>query len=195
LAESAQSKQVLFDSISRKLGPESVTSTSLRLAAVAMIIRDRDSPSVLMIRRAERKGDPWSGQVAFPGGKMQEGDETARATAVRETYEEVGIDLDKSADFLGFAEATVTHTGTMEVVPAVFLLKQDVRVNPNQEVASHRWIELEEMLSSGSKSVHRLNFEGREVSVPAYSVGDYTIWGLTYRIVTSLVGSDPSPEP
>lgn len=186
---------MLFDSISNKLGPESVTSTSLRLAAVAMIIRDRDSPSVLMIKRAERKGDPWSGQVAFPGGKMQEGDETARATAVRETYEEVGIDLDKSAEFLGFAEATVTHNGTMEVVPAVFLLKQDVRVNTNQEVASHRWIELEEMLSSSSKSVYRLKFEGREVSVPAYSVGDYTIWGLTYRIVTSLVSSDPSPEP
>ncbi|HMD78745.1 MAG TPA: CoA pyrophosphatase [Nitrososphaerales archaeon] len=186
---------MLFDSISKKLGPECVTSTSLRLAAVAIIIRDRGSPSVLMIKRAERKGDPWSGQVAFPGGKMQEGGETARGTAVRETYEEVGIDLGKSAEFLGFAEATVTHNGAMEVVPAVFLLRQDVRVNPNQEVASHRWIELEEMLSSSSKSVYRLNFEGRKVNMPAYSVGDYTIWGLTYRIVTSLVGSDPTPGP
>jgi 8-oxo-dGTP pyrophosphatase MutT (NUDIX family) len=180
---------VLFDSISRKLGQNSATSTGLRLAAVAIIIRDKDSPSVLMIRRAERQGDPWSGQVAFPGGKMQEGDASARATAVRETYEEVGIDLEKAADFLGYAEATVTHTGTMEVVPAAFLLKDEVRVKPNEEVASHRWIKLDEMLAPRSRSVYRLNREGMELSMPAYSVEDYVVWGLTYRIVSTLAGS------
>jgi 8-oxo-dGTP pyrophosphatase MutT (NUDIX family) len=180
---------VLFDSIRRKLSPSSVTSTGLRLAAVAIIIRDRDSPSVLMIRRAERKGDPWSGQVAFPGGKMQEGDATARATAVRETYEEVGIDLEKTADFLGYAEATVTHTGTMEVVPAAFLLKDEVRVKPNEEVTSHRWIKLDDMLAPRSRSVYRLSREGIELNMPAYSVEDYLVWGLTYRIVSTLVGS------
>ena len=180
---------MLFDSISRKLGPTSVTSTGLRLAAVAIIIRDKDSPSVLMIRRAERKGDPWSGQVAFPGGKKQEGDVSARATAVRETYEEVGIDLEKTADFLGYAESMVTHTGTMEVVPAAFLLRDEARVKPNEEVASYRWIKLDEMLAPRSRSVFRLNREGVEISMPAYSVEDYLVWGLTYRIVSTLADS------
>ena len=180
---------MFFDSISRKLSPNSAASTGLRLAAVAMIIRDKDSPSVLLIKRAERKGDPWSGQVAFPGGKMQEGDASARATAVRETFEEVGIDLERTADFLGYAEPTVTHTGTMEVVPAAFLLRDEVRVKPNEEVASHRWIKLEEMLSPRSRSVYRLSREGVDVSMPAYSVEDYVVWGLTYRIVSMLAGS------
>ena len=180
---------MLFDSISKKLGSTSITSTGLRLAAVAIIIRDKDSPSVLMIRRAESKGDPWSGQVAFPGGKKQEGDPSARATAVRETYEEVGIELEKTADFLGYAEPMVTHTGTMEVVPAAFLLRDEVRVKPNEEVASHRWIKLDEMLAPRSRSVYRLNREGVEIRMPAYSVGDYVVWGLTYRIVSTLAGS------
>jgi 8-oxo-dGTP pyrophosphatase MutT (NUDIX family) len=180
---------VLFDSIRKKLGPNSAASTGLRLAAVAIIIRDKDSPSVLMIRRAEKKGDPWSGQVAFPGGKMQEGDASARATAVRETYEEVGIDLEKTADFLGYAEATVTHTGTMEVVPAAFLLRDEVAVKPNEEVASHRWIKLDQMLAPRSQSVYRLSREGIELRMPAYSVEDYVVWGLTYRIVSTLAGS------
>ena len=180
---------MLFDSISKKLGPNSAASTGLRLAAVAIIIRDKDSPSVLMIRRAERKGDPWSGQVAFPGGKMQEGDSSARSTAVRETYEEVGMDLEKTADFLGYAEATVTHTGTMEVVPAAFLLRDEVTVKPNEEVASYRWIKLDQMLAPRSQSVYRLSRDGIELSMPAYLVEDYVVWGLTYRIVSTLAGS------
>ena len=180
---------MLFDSIRNRLGPDSVTTTGLRLAAVAIIVRDKSSPSVLMIKRAERKGDPWSGQVAFPGGKMQEGDASARATAARETYEEVGIDLESAADFLGYAQSMVTHTGTMEVVPAVFLLRGQVRVKPNEEVASHRWIKLDRMLAPGSRSVYPLNREGVELSMPAYSVEGYVVWGLTYRIVSTLAGS------
>jgi 8-oxo-dGTP pyrophosphatase MutT (NUDIX family) len=164
-----------------------------RYAAVSIIVRDTQFPSVLLIRRAERPGDPWSGQVAFPGGKMQPEDETARATAVRETLEEVGIDLDRAAEFLGYAAMTTTHTGSMDVVPSVFTLKEGVEIRLNEEVASYRWVGLEDLLAPESQSTYRLNFDGNPVELPAYAVGDYVVWGLTHRILQSVL-MDPSDE-
>ncbi len=164
----------------------------LRFAAVSMILRDRKSPSVLLIERARRAGDPWSGQIAFPGGKMQDGDRTARDTAVRETREEVDINLDGAAEFLGYGEVTTTHTGTMDVVPSVFALSREVEIRPNEEVASFRWVGLQNLLTPGARSSYRLGYEGRTVRMPAYAVGGYVIWGLTYRILSTLLGdSEP----
>ncbi len=159
----------------------------LRLAAVAVILRDREAPSTLLIKRADRTGDPWSGQIAFPGGKTQQGDIRARDTAARETFEEVGIDLEDSAEFLGYAENIRTHTGTMDVVPSVFLLRREVQVRPNGEVSSHRWVELGSLGAPQARSAYRMNFDGKTVEMPALAAGDYIIWGLTYRIVNSLL--------
>jgi 8-oxo-dGTP pyrophosphatase MutT (NUDIX family) len=177
----------IFEKVAKNLTTLEPKSKGLRFASVSIILRDRDSPSVLLIKRAERAGDPWSGQIAFPGGKMQQGDGTARDTAVRETMEEVGIDLDKAAEFLGYAGATTTHTGTMDVVPSVFLLKQAVGIKPNEEVASYRWVNLEDFLGPNGKSTYGLNYEGRTIEMPAYLVGDYVVWGLTHRILSSVL--------
>jgi 8-oxo-dGTP pyrophosphatase MutT (NUDIX family) len=159
-----------------------------RLAAVSVILNDSESPRVLLIKRAERTGDPWSGQIAFPGGKMQPGDRTARDTATRETLEEVRVDLDEAAEFLGYGELTTTHTGTMEVVPAVFMLKKEVTVKPNEEVASYRWVQLDQLLSEGTRTVHRIEFGGDAREMPASLVDGYEVWGLTHRILHSLLG-------
>lgn len=174
--------------ISKNLVAQEPEPKGLKFAAVSIIINDRESPSVLLIRRAERAGDPWSGQIAFPGGKMQRDDGTARKTAVRETLEEVGVDLEASAQFLGYGQLTTTHTGTMEVVPSVFLLNGKVKVVPNEEVASYRWADLRDMLAPRSSSNYTLNYEGRSVQVPAFLVGDYVVWGLTHRILTKVLG-------
>jgi 8-oxo-dGTP pyrophosphatase MutT (NUDIX family) len=158
-----------------------------KFAAVSIIVRDRKSPSVLLIKRAERKGDPWSGQIAFPGGKMQAGDATAKDTAIREALEEVGVDLGRSADFLGYGATATTHTGNMEVVPAVFVLREAAEIKPNEEVASFRWVDLEDFLAPRSQSTYQLNFDGRTASMPAFAVGDYVVWGLTYRILCTVL--------
>lgn len=158
-----------------------------RLAAVAVIVKDVDSPSVLLIRRADRSGDPWSGQIAFPGGKMQQGDRTARNTAVRETLEEVGFDLAKTSKFLGYGDMTATHTGAMDVVPTVFEMKRRVEVRPNEEVASFRWVGLRELMAPEAKSSYVMKFEGTPVELPALASSDYVVWGLTHRILTSLL--------
>ncbi len=173
--------------ISRSLVLQEPATRGQRLAAVSIIINDRETPSVLLIRRAERSGDPWSGQIAFPGGKMQDGDRTARGTAVRETMEEVGLDLTSSSDFLGYGRLTTTHTGTMDVVPTVFHLKKEVTVVPNEEVASFRWVGLGDLASPGARSSFMMTFEGNQMEFPALKVGDYTVWGLTHGILTSLL--------
>ena len=180
----------LMSLVSKNLVTQEPSSEGRRLAAVAMIVKDRDSPSILLIKRAERIGDPWSGQIAFPGGKMQEEDRTARDTAVRETREEVGFDLTGVSEFLGYGGVATTHTGGMDVVPAVFELRHEVDVRPNGEVASFRWVELGDLVAPKSRSTYILKFEGKSVELPALTSGDYVVWGLTHRILTSLLQDD-----
>ncbi len=172
--------------VTKKLVPHEPPQKGQRFAAVSVILRDTQFPSVLLIKRAERTGDPWSGQVAFPGGKMQSGDGTARDTAVRETMEEVGVDLGR-ADFVGYAPVATTHTGNMEVVPAVFVLREGVEIRPNEEVASYRWVDLEDLLAPKAQSSYKLSFGGKDAELPAFKVDDYVVWGLTHRILSSIL--------
>jgi 8-oxo-dGTP pyrophosphatase MutT (NUDIX family) len=172
--------------VTRNLAAREPSPKGLRFAAVSIIVRDRRSPSVLLIKRAERSGDPWSGQIAFPGGKMQPGDDTPRDTAVRETMEEVGVDLSRGAEFLGYAPPATTHTGNLRVVPAVFMLKEGVEIRPNEEVASYRWVDLEVLTAPKAKATYRLNYNGGTVEMPAFKVDDYVVWGLTHRILNSV---------
>ena len=177
----------IFARLAKKLVPHEPPQKGQRFAAVSIIVRDTQFPSVLLIKRADRSGDPWSGQIAFPGGKMQSGDGTARDTAVRETMEEVGVDLSR-ADFMGYAPTATTHTGNMEVVPAVFVLKESVEIRPNGEVASYRWVDLEDLLSPGAQSKYNFSYDGRDIDLPAFKVDDYVVWGLTHRILSSVLG-------
>jgi 8-oxo-dGTP pyrophosphatase MutT (NUDIX family) len=151
------------------------------------MLTGRHAPRTLLIKRAERTGDPWSGQVAFPGGKFQEGDTSARDTAVRETLEEVGIDLATSSEFLGYFRSFRTHTGNMDVVPALFLLKGDVRVRTNEEVTSFLWVGLERLTSDRARATYSLRLGGESREVPAFRVGGYVVWGLTQRIISALL--------
>jgi len=116
---------------------------------------------------------------------MQPGDGTAKGTAIRETMEEVGIDLNRAGEFLGYGPVNRTHTGTIEVVPAVFELKESVEIRPNEEVASFRWVDLQDLLVPEARSAYSLVSRG--VEMPAYVVGDYVIWGLTYRILSTML--------
>ncbi len=66
----------------------------MKRSAVAMVLKLIDGElHILMIKRAEREGDPWSGHMAFPGGRMDPGDANGFSVAVRETEEEVGLTL------------------------------------------------------------------------------------------------------
>jgi 8-oxo-dGTP pyrophosphatase MutT (NUDIX family) len=176
-----------FQKIVEKLSMDEPKQGSRVGASVAVILDGKVDPRLLLIRRAERAGDPWSGQVAFPGGKSQEGDKTLKGTAQREALEEVGLDLGRGSEFLGYFGSFTTHTGTMEVVPSVFLTEDPAEVKTNGEVASYRWLNLAELISPEARSVYRFEFRGNPVEMPAFKMNDYVVWGLTHRILTALV--------
>ncbi|QQG48072.1 MAG: CoA pyrophosphatase [archaeon] len=174
-----------------KLVKDEPKGSGLRFAAVSVIVRDPETPSVLLIKRAEHAADPWSGQVAFPGGKVQEGDRTVKDTAIRETYEEVGIDLAASAEFMGYSGLFRTHNGTMDVVPTAFSLTGDVEVRLNREASSYKWVGLEDLASPKNRSTYTIDSSSGTANLPAVVVDDYVVWGLTHRILTSLLGLGP----
>jgi len=159
-------------------------------AAVAAILRERvGGPEVLLIRRAERAGDPWSGHMAFPGGRASEDDPDLLATAIRETREEVGLDLEGS-DVLGRlddlpAVARGKRTGLV-IAPYVFAIEKEPSLALNYEVAEAVWTPLEPLVSGASATTFAYAWEGQTLSLPALRVGAHVVWGLTYQMLRML---------
>ena len=122
-----------------------------RQAAVAAILREGSAGTeALFIRRAERPGDIWSGHMAFPGGHREDVDADLQETAVRETREEIGLDLDEHARLLGHLEyVDVNPIGTriqMIVAPYVYVLTGATpELSPNYEVADVLWGSIRDM--------------------------------------------------
>ncbi len=180
----------LLRRIKKNLTAEEPVAPGERMASVAIILRKKRRLDTLMIKRAERAGDPWSGQIAFPGGRKEPGDSSLLQTAIRETLEETGVDLKSKGRLLGYFGTFRTHTGTMLVAPCVFLLRGEVRARKNTEVESFRWVPMSAFLVDASKSEFLLERGDFRQSFPAYKYGDYVIWGLTHRIISSLVSAN-----
>lgn len=161
-----------------------------RRAAVAAVLREGGhGAELLLIRRAEREGDPWSGQMALPGGRHEEGDADLAATATREAHEEIGLSLAEHARLIGRLDDVRTHTRDMIVRPFVWTLERPVVLVPNAEVADVVWVDLGSMLS-GERDTHHPWTEGAmSLRFPGYRVGDRVVWGLTHRILGTLFGA------
>lgn len=162
-------------------------------AAVAAIVRAAgEDTEMLFIRRSESPNDPWSGHMAFPGGRQDPGDEDLFATAVRETLEEIGLDLRAIARPLGQLDeidaiARGRRAGLI-VRPYVFEIAAGARFEPtrNYEVAEVVWAPLGPLARGESKSSVRYQRDGYDVEMPAYDVGGRAVWGLTYHMLLSL---------
>lgn len=179
-----------LDSLRLRLLPESSVfesrETNLPTAAVAIIIDPKDQNGwVLLIKRTERKGDPWSGQVAFPGGHRSLEDRTLLETAVREAREEVGIDLHRH-NMLGVLPPVHTHTRRVVVAPFVFQLKTKATVALNEEIAESFWAPFSELkqIEASKTMVH---VEEGTLTVDSYIYRSHVIWGLTFRIINILL--------
>jgi 8-oxo-dGTP pyrophosphatase MutT (NUDIX family) len=142
--------------------------------------------SFVLIKRVERPDDPWSGQVAFPGGRVQAGDASFFETACREAQEEVGLDLRANARFLGYMENFEPGNRRVSVVPCVFQLTEEGVVVQNSEVSSHRWVPLGSV-SVSNRDEYIFERGDRRLALPAFRFRDYLVWGLTERILTKLV--------
>ncbi|MDQ3555565.1 MAG: CoA pyrophosphatase [Gemmatimonadota bacterium] len=165
-------------------------------AAVAVLLRVRgDEPELLLIRRAEREGDPWSGHMALPGGRRDPGDAEAAATAVRETHEELGIDLAAGGVPLGAldpVEPRGSSSGLL-VAPFVWAVPPATPLRPNAEVALAFWVPLAELASRGAAAEYLHLASGRRF--PALACGGQLVWGMTHRVVTELLRIWTAPQP
>ena len=160
-------------------------------AAVAVIIgMQHKQESVLFIKRTERQGDPWSGQIALPGGRRSTSDRNFRETAIRETKEEVGIDL-RNHELLGVLRPMFARTRRMLVAPFVFELKSQVDIRSNEEVAESFWISLSHLATVTPSRVEVDTLDG-PLTTDGYVCNDRVIWGLTFRIIIALLGKQPA---
>ena len=157
-------------------------------AAVAVVLAP-DPDALLLIRRAERAGDPWSGHMALPGGRQEPTEADLFTTAVRETAEEVGLALHRQ-DLIGTLDDVVPRTPVLPPIavrPYVFLLHDRPGLTLNSEVAAARWVPLDLLLHPETYDSIYLDIRGENREFQAYRLDDSLVWGMTERILSSLL--------
>ncbi len=148
-------------------------------AAVAVILAP-DPDSILLIRRADQAGDPWSGHMALPGGRQDPAEPDLMTTAVRETSEEVGLVL-RPEDLLGSLDDVVPRTPALPPIA----VRPELTLNP--EGAAARWIPLDLLLHPDTYHSVWLEIRGESREFPAYRLDDSVVWGMTERILSGLL--------
>lgn len=173
----------------REIDTERQTDARTR-AAVAMILhRCNDDVEILFIERAAHDLDPWSGHIAFPGGKLEEGEGECQA-ARRETHEEIGIELEQAC-YLGRLSDIVGANLPVRVSCCLFGIdKSGCRPVLNEEVRDLFWVRLSDLGDPHRHIQGSVAFDKKSFEVPAIRlpVDDKPLlWGITYRLVMQLL--------
>jgi len=146
---------------------------------------------LLLIQRAERDGDPWSGQVALPGGRRDAADATLQDTAIRETLEETGLDLSIRGHILGALDELRPRTPVLPpiiVTPFVAVVEGGDDLAPSDEVASAFWVPWSLFADPAAVSESTVRVRGADWRVASYVVGERVVWGMTERMLRQLAG-------
>lgn len=159
-----------------------------RESAVAVILVPAPD-RVLLIARADRPGDPWSGHLACPGGRREQTDESLLATAIRETREEVGIHLETVPTPIQLDDLTPTIRAVPALVvrPYLFVLDATPPLVTNHEVAGFRWVELAQLARRDARRETELTIGGVARRVAGYPLEHGLLWGITEQFVTPVV--------
>jgi 8-oxo-dGTP diphosphatase len=162
---------------------KSISNEQNANAAVALLLKPRlNDFDLLLVKRVENPSDPWSGQMALPGGKLEPRDTCLKDTVMRETLEETGITLDKCS-FLGVLNAVRSEPKPdFKILPFVIQLEHEPKLKLNRkELEKFIWIPYEEVLLS--KGIAEFGFG----KVPAYIFADAIVWGVTYKILSDFI--------
>lgn len=183
----------LAERLAARPGVRVKVDATVRRAAVLAIFRiaEDEELELLFIKRAEYEGDPWSGHIAFPGGRHEPDDATLEDTAVRETIEELGVDVRAHGRILGTLDDLHPRTAVLPPIlvrPYVAVLDADVRLDPSSEVALAFWVPVRALLDPATAVEATVVVRGVERVVPSYRHGDHTIWGMTERVLRQLLG-------
>jgi len=156
-------------------------------AAVSVILRVGDELELLLIRRAQAKGDPWSGHMAFPGGRWSPSDPTLREPAVRETMEETGLCLDTLGAELGRLEPLEPNTFRLppiSIFPFVFAVPPEASARvASREVDEVHWTPVASLLAPDAIGTTAIDLGRITRDFPCFRVEGRAVWGLTYRIL------------
>ena len=162
-------------------------------AAVAIMVREgSDATEMLMIRRATREGDPWSGHMGFPGGRRDPGDPSNFSCALRETWEEIGVDLAEWGTPLG--ELSDVNTGwrkdrpEMLVTPFIFQVSELPAMTPNHEVDDIVWVPLHFLLNEQNREPLEWEWKGQKMETDSFLYSTYRIWGLSLMMIDEMMG-------
>jgi 8-oxo-dGTP pyrophosphatase MutT (NUDIX family) len=176
---------------------EEPTDEGRRRAAVTLLLREAGPAAsgveLLLIKRAENPRDHWSGHMALPGGRWEPSDASLAATAVRETWEEVGVEvpLSRVIGRLGRLSPRNPLLPPIDITPYVALAPERAEVRPNHEVAAHFWIPVDDLRATGPSAVFALEVLGELRDWPAYPYREHLIWGLTERILSDFLALFP----
>jgi 8-oxo-dGTP pyrophosphatase MutT (NUDIX family) len=159
-------------------------------AAVSLILRAGPELEVLLIRRAEADGDPWSGHMALPGGRRDPLDESLLQTAIRETLEETGVRLNEGGVPLGPLAPLIPATRRLppiSIFPFVFGVPEGTRArSASPEVDEVLWAPISYLQSPRASGTVDIPLGDVNRSFPCLRVEERVIWGLTYRILQDL---------
>ncbi|MDH3380796.1 MAG: CoA pyrophosphatase [Gammaproteobacteria bacterium] len=184
-----------LDTIRRRLGahrPQLLDVRNRKQASVALVLRrQRDMLEMLFIERAQHGGDPWSGQMAFPGGRREIHDPDIRVAAERETLEELDLVL-ADAGALGRIDDLQGQSGGkplgLVIACHAYILDRPVTLSPNYEVQDYLWVPLPTLLDPANQVMHPSPSHGGK-PYPGIRVSDvpqHVVWGLTYRFVEAF---------
>jgi 8-oxo-dGTP pyrophosphatase MutT (NUDIX family) len=151
------------------------------------------------MKRREHAGDRWSGHVSLPGGKEGPGDADLVATAVRETREELGVDLGSCARLLGRLDAiraiakgkllpmTISPFVFTFVASAVAGAVAEPRLEMGEEAESAFWLPLAAAAAGTLDAIHPYRLGPVPLRLPCWRFQGYVIWGLTYQMLRKLL--------
>ena len=164
----------------------------MRRAAIALVLRlgELREPELLMIKRAEVERDPWSGHVACPGGRMEPGDLDLAQTAMRETWEETGIELSRVGRLLGTLDDISPRTPVLPPIiirPFVAAVPGDVTIVQSPEVSAAFWVPMTALRDRAAWGTGVVQVRGADREVATFTHAGYTVWGLTERVLKQLL--------
>jgi 8-oxo-dGTP pyrophosphatase MutT (NUDIX family) len=149
-----------------------------------------DRLELLLIKRAEYGGDPWSGHIALPGGRQEPGDHTLLATVVRETREEIGVDLTIHGSILGELDELEPRTFRLPpigILPHVAVVESSLDLSLSEEVALAFWVPVAALQDPAASRDVELQLAGGPQRFPSFGYQSHVIWGLTERILRQFL--------
>lgn len=165
------------------------TANTIRHAAVSLVlVPGMNGLEVLLVKRAEREGDPWSGHMAFPGGRASAADASLEHAARRETWEETGVLLPPSACLGRLHDVGGGRLAEQGMALASFVYALDARpkLNLNHEIAAALWIPLHFLVRPENLITYHFPPDPLRRDFPAYVYAGHVIWGITQRILANL---------